>query len=156
MSLIEPSDSDLETSMHCKSTIASSHKNKTFVDNVTFSNATHFLHNPLSQSSIIENSESKIPIENVSNVQKNNEVIKLDGCIKTSKVIPPRQIHPTVIDLTGNEFNANTSGSLDGDSFDKSKNLTSNELESLRMEKRKLDEIILRYTKNIGILKVSR
>jgi len=158
MSLIEPSDSDLETSMHYKSTIEFPKKNRTFIDNLTFSNATHFSHDPISHSSILENSVIEIPIKNVPNVQENNEVnILEDSPIITSKPkeILPKQIYPVLIDLTENEYNENSSESSKYNSFDNSKKITTNEFESLKMEKRKLDEIILRYTKNIDNMKVS-
>lgn len=143
--------------MHYKSTIASSNENRTFIDNLTLSNTTCFPHNPVSHSSILENSEFKIPIENVSNYNKNNDIILLDdNSPKPSKVNFPKQIHPTLIDLTENEYSEKSPESSKSNLSDKSNRQTTSECEYLQMEKRKLDEIIMQYTKNINNLKVSK
>lgn len=71
-----------------------------------------------------------------------------------SKEIQPKQSYPVLIDLTNDEYNENSSESSKYNSFDNLKKCT-NEFESLKMEKRKLGEIILRFTKNIDNMKVS-
>jgi len=138
LSLIEINSSDSDISAHYKSTIASSNQSRPFCEDIKFSNTAHSILNPISQSSILETPYLKEHLENASNVQKNEksiEVITLSDSPKKS----PKQKHPITIDLTGDEF-------------DNSKNLN---IEPLRMEKLRLEEIIKRISKNVDNMKVS-
>lgn len=180
MSLIETSDSDNDSVAHYKSTIASSNDNRPFFEDFKFSNMNHSSHNPICQSSILENSSLENYTENVSIIHKNNksiEVITLDND-------SPKH-HPTTIDLTKNEYGNlkkdSKSSVIHGDlnkikleeitsrhplTIDLTKNeydysqkdskssVISGNLESLKMEKIKLEEITRRYTNNIQTMKV--
>lgn len=154
--MIEPSYSDSDVSAHYKSTIASSYQNKPFVDDddFKFSNTAH---GPICQSSILENSDFSLPIENESKdrtVLKNIEVITLDDDTpKTSKILPPKPI-PVTIDLTTDESDKNIPTSSKSHPIYDLKKPSINDFESLKMEKMKLEEIAKRFTTNIDKMKV--
>lgn len=152
LSLIEPSDSDNDISAHYKSTIASSNQNRPFIDDIKFSNTTH---GPISQSSILENSNFEEPLEKSNNqkIEKNIEVITLDDdCPKPLSY--PVLISP-IIDLTGDAFNEKSSISSIPTPCKNSEKLTISDFKSLKMEKERLEEVLKRFTKNIDNMKVS-
>lgn len=156
LSLVEPSYTENDTSLHYKSTIASSNQSRPFYDDLKFSNT---LQSPICQSSILENSSFNISTNNVSNAptdKENIEVITLDDTPKISKSVLPK--HPMTIDLTGDKSSessekssvlstSNTSNDL--------KKLNQGRFESLKMEKKRLEEVVKQYTKNIDNMKVS-
>lgn len=159
LSLIEPSDSDNDVSVHHKSTISSSKQTRPFVDDLKFSNTIYSLHDPVSQSSILEypNSE-KVAIEQSS--KKIIETIDLvgDSPKTTSKLWFPKQ-HNLTIDLTEEKADGKSdeksSVSSKDISIDDTKRPIGVDFNSLNMEKLRLEEILNRYTKNIANMKVS-
>lgn len=153
ISLIESSDIYCDTNTRTsayQSTIASSNQDQLFLDDSKFS---HSVYNPILQSSVLENSEHNI-LGNLSNAQKKIDVITLDDdSPKISKVFSV-QHHQSIIDLTENEYKMSPVV-LKCDSFDQSKQLITNDLQYMKMEKIKLEDIRRRFTKNIYNLKVS-
>lgn len=156
LSLIEPSDSDTDPKAHYVSVISSS--NKHFVEDFTFSNTSDSVVNPTAQSSIIEivNFEKhKTNINsnnNTSDVQKNKNINKIidltDNETKNDKIFSQKQYNPTIIDLTKNEF--------DESKKDEILPVVNADLESLTVEKIKIEELMKHYTKNIINMKVCR
>jgi len=159
LSIIEPSDSDDDVSAHYKSTVTSSNQNRPFIDDLKFSNTIYSLHDPISQSSILEspNSEELI-IEQSSKIKKNEKVIETIDLVgdspNTSKLWFPKQ-HNVTIDLTEEKVDKKSSISSKGISIGDTKKLSSEDFQSLKMEKLRLEEILSRYTKNIANMKVS-
>lgn len=147
--MIEPSDSDSNTSAHYKSTIASSNQNLPFFDDLKFS---HSLHNSRSQSSILENSDFEVPLDHLSNVQKNIEVITLDG---DSPKASSSKYHQSIIDLTEDDYKKSSVIPKCDLLSDQKKKITGKDYQYLRMEKIKLEESEIRFIKNINNLKVS-
>lgn len=127
LSLIESSDDDSDISTHYKSNIVSSNQNRTFSDDIKISNTTHFLHEPLFHSSILEN----------------------------PKELSRKQNDPIIIDLTDNNSDLDSPIKLLDESSKIPNKLTNNEANSLRMEKNRLEDIIRQFMKNIDTMKVS-
>ncbi|XP_050421158.1 transcription termination factor 2-like [Adelges cooleyi] len=153
LSLVEPSISDFDISKN-KSTISSSIKNSPFLDDLegTVNNLT--VYNPISNSTILEHPQSKTEKHKIP-VDQNIQVITLDddSPIKSTldTLLQKNQI-PTY-DLTNEPVNENQSVSLFANSQDTSKKLTSERFQSLQVEKRRLEEIMHRFTKNIDNMK---
>lgn len=151
LSLIESSDSDNNVHDNYKSNIASSNQNRSFSDDLKMSNTSHFVHEPLCQSSIIEN---------IPNVQKNKKSIELITSDTESPIVFKesfsKQSPSIVIDLIENNSDVDSSiVLLDDNSSISPKHLTNSEANSLRMEKNRLEEIIRQFMKNIDSMKVS-
>jgi len=160
LSLIGPSDSDDDVPSHHKSTVASSKQNRPFFDDLKFSNTIYSLHDPISQSSILEYPNSKEgPIEQSSNNKKNDTIIDtidlVNNSPKTSKECSPKQQYLT-IDLTKENVDEKSFISSNKISIDNTKKLITRDFQSLQMEKIRLEEILRRFTKNIDNMKVSR
>jgi len=159
LSLIEPSDSDNDISVHHKSTVTSSKQIRPFIDDLKFSNTIYSLHDPISQSSILEypNSE-KVTIEQSSKIKKDENIIETIDLVgdspKTSKLCIPKQ-HSLTIDLTEEKPNEKSSISSKDISIGDTKKPIGGDFQSLKMEKLRLEEILSRYTKNIANMKVS-
>ncbi|KAL4088915.1 hypothetical protein QTP88_023996 [Uroleucon formosanum] len=157
LSLIEPSDSDDDVSAHHKSTVTSSKQNRPFIDDLKFSTTIYSLHDPISQSSILEypNSE-EIIIEQSSKIKKNEKIIEtidlVGDSLKTSKLYFPKQ-HNQTIDLTEEKVDEKSSISSKNISIGDSKKMRNGDFQSLKMEKLRLEEILSRYTKNIANMK---
>jgi len=159
LSIIEPSDSDDDVSAHHKSTVTSSNQNRPFIDDLKFSNTIYSLHDPISQSSILEYPNSKeIIIEQSPKIKKNEKIIETIDLVgdspKTSKIWFPKQRNLT-IDLTEEKVNEKSSISSKDISIGDTNKLSSGDFQSLKMEKLRLEEILSRYTKNITNMKVS-
>jgi len=124
-----------------------------------FSNTIYSLHDPISQSSILEcpNSE-EIIIEQSSKIKKNKKIIETIDLVgdspKTSKLYTKQQ-HNQTIDLTGENVDEKSSISSKNISNSDPKKMSNGDLQSLKMEKLRLEEILSRYTKNITNMKVS-
>lgn len=151
LSFIQPSNSDSDTSVHNKSCIVTSNENRSFTDDLNYSNTIHSIYDPLSQSSILENSDFEIPLDE-SNEQQIEKITLGNDSPTTSKIFPPKN-NPPIIDLTGNAFDKKPSKS---NSFDNSQKLTASDYKSLKMEKERLEEVMYQITKNIENMKVSR
>lgn len=158
LSFVELSDSD--TSRFYKSTIASSNQNRPFFDDLKLSNTALSFVDPQSQSSILENPDAKVPIKESFNQKQIETIILDDDSLKSSKLLSPIKQQLTGIQLNKsdeNTFNSKYTKSLKVNSYnDFSNKFTSNNFESLKMEKLRLDEIISQFTKNINNMKVSR
>ncbi|XP_060839686.1 transcription termination factor 2 [Rhopalosiphum padi] len=157
LSLIGPSDSDSDISVHQKSTVTSSKQNRPFIDDLKFSNTIYSLHDPISQSSILEYPKSdEVNIEQTSKIKKNEKIIEtidlIDDSPKTSKVCLPKH-HNLTIDLTDEKVDEKPSVLSKDISIDNIKKLTSSDFQSLKMEKIRLEEILRRFTKNITNMK---
>lgn len=125
-----------------------------------FSNTIYSLHDPISQSSILEYPKSdEVNIEQTSKIKKNEKIIEtidlIDDSPKTSKVCLPKH-HNLTIDLTDEKVDEKPSVLSKDISIDNIKKLTSSDFQSLKMEKIRLEEILRRFTKNITNMKVSR
>lgn len=124
-----------------------------------FSTTIYSLHDPISQSSILEypNSE-EIIIEQSSKIKKNEKIIEtidlVGDSLKTSKLYFPKQ-HNQTIDLTEEKVDEKSSISSKNISIGDSKKMRNGDFQSLKMEKLRLEEILSRYTKNIANMKVS-
>lgn len=157
LSIIEPSDSDDDVSAHHKSTVTSSNQNRPFIDDLKFSNTIYSLHDPISQSSILEypNSE-ELTIEQSSKIKKPEKIIETIDLVgpKTSKLFFPKQNNLT-IDLTEEIEDEKSSISSKDISIGNTKKMSIGDFQSLKMEKLRLEEILSRYTKNIANMKVS-
>lgn len=157
LSLIEPSDSDDDFSAGHKSTVASSYQNRPFfVDDLKLSTTAYSLHDPISQSSMLEYSNSeKVPTVQSMQINKNKKLIDIidlvDDSPKVSKVCPPKE-HNLKIDLTDEPVDDKSYISMK----DKTEKINTADFQSLKMEKIRLEEILRRYTKNIDNMKVSR
>ncbi|XP_025412191.1 transcription termination factor 2-like isoform X2 [Sipha flava] len=151
LSLIESSDDDSDASNHYKSNIASSNQNLSFSDEIKMSNTSHFLHEPLSHSSILVNPS------NVQKYKQSMELITLDTespIVQNPKEFSLKQKNPIIIDLTKNNSDSDSSIILLDDNSSKNpKKLTNNEANSLRMEKNRLEDIIRQFMKNIDNMK---
>jgi len=161
LSLIEPSDSDDELSAHQKSTVTSSKQNRPFIDDLKFSNTIYSLHDPISQSSILEYPNSdNVNIEQSSKIKTNDKIIEtidlIDDSPKTSKLCLPPKHNDLTIDLTDEKVNAKSSVLSKNISINDSKKPMSGDFQSLKMEKIRLEEILRRFTNNIANMKVSR
>ncbi|XP_050057902.1 transcription termination factor 2-like isoform X2 [Aphis gossypii] len=158
LSLIEPSDSDDELSAHQKSTVTSSKQNRPFIDDLKFSNTIYSLHDPISQSSILEYPNSdNVNIEQSSNIKKNEKIIETIDLIgdspKTSKLCLPPKHHDLTIDLTDEKVDGKSSVLSKDILINDSKKPMSEDFQSLKMEKIRLEELLRRFTKNIANMK---
>lgn len=154
LSLIEPSDSDNDISVHHKSTIASSNQNRPFIDDIKFSNAAN---GPISQSSILEysNCENLLEKSNYKKIEEKVEVINLDSDIPIKSKVSSLLYNPPIIDLTGDALNEKSSTSSLTTPCKNSEKLSISDFKSLKMEKERLEEVLKRFTKNINNMKVS-
>jgi len=122
-----------------------------------FSNTIYSLHDPISQSSILEypNSE-KIITEQTSKIKKNENIIETIDLVgpQTSKIWFPKNQNLT-IDLTEDLVDEKSSISSKDILIGDTKKLSNGDFQSLKMEKLRLEEILRRYTKNIANMKVS-
>jgi len=146
LSLIEPSDSDTEIPAHCISTITSSKQSRPLFELSVIANS---VHSPISQSSILENENKDfVSTSSVQQNKKSIEIINLDDSFaQFAKVSPSKQYNPVTVDLTKNEF----------DKFAKSSKLSvmTGHDDSLKMEKKRLEELFKHHTSNIKNMKVS-
>lgn len=142
LSLIEPSDSDNDSSAHYKSTIASSNESRPFFEDLKFLNTTHSTPNPICQSSILEKPKFENYSQNVSITTKNKKGIEI---ITLDEDSPKR--YPITIDLTKSEYN--------NPKNDSKPSVADGNFKSLKMEKLKLEEIVKRHSMNIDNMKVS-
>lgn len=160
LSLIEPSDSDNDVSVHHKSTVTSSKQIRPFVDDLKFSSTIYSLNDPVSQSSILEcSSPEKVAIEQSLKIKKNDKIIETidlvgDSPKTTTKLWFPKQ-HNLTIDLTEEKADEKSSVSSKDISIGDTKKPIVGDFNSLNMEKLRLEEILSRYTKNIANMKVS-
>lgn len=158
LSLIEPSDSDDELSAHQKSTVTSSKQNRPFIDDLKFSNTIYSLHDPISQSSILEYPNfDNVNIEQSSKIKANDKIIEtidlIDDSPKTSKLCLPPKHNDLTIDLTDEKVNGKSSVLSKDISINDSKKPMSGDFQSLKMEKIRLEEILRRFTNNIANMK---
>lgn len=142
MSLIEPSESETDTSGLNKSF---SPQNQPIFDKLNNSRcintSTSLLDiNTTSELSDLKGLKANVSYEKCIDVINENEDLKL-----------PRLSFPESIDLTEAKYNDHSSPK----SISNSKKLTTDEYESLKMEKRRLEEIISRFSENINKMKVS-
>lgn len=147
LSLIEPSDSDTEISAHCISTITSSKQSRPFFESSVIANS---VHRPISQSSILENVNFKdlVSISSVQQNKKSIEIINLDDSFpQLAEVSSSEQYNPITIDLTKNEFDKSAKSSK--------LSVMSGHIDSLKMEKKRLEELVKHHTLNIKNMKVS-
>jgi len=123
------------------------------------SNTIYSLHDPISQSSILEYPNPKeATIEQSSKIKNNENIIETIDLVgdspKTSKLgFPKQQI--LKIDLTEERVDEKSSMSTKDISVDNAKELINGDFQSLKMEKLRLEEILRRYTKNIANMRVS-
>lgn len=109
----------------------------------------------MSQSSILQNPNFNISTENTSNdckIEEKSEIESL-GDNNSKNVSSPKQNQPILIDLTEKRFDEKSFSTLPNTS-NQLKNQSVDRIESLKMEKNRLEEVMQQYSKNIYNMKV--